>query len=366
MPLFRRNKKDVGKSARNAGESLASAGGASTSPQEVGIVSGVLSTSASAPADSAVDTPFADIVARRFGPPAADDTPSEPTRPQAEQGRGNASQSPAMPEAADAGPPTRQAPNGKPDAPDSELWLDEPHEDLFDAVDADARSGKSEALPPRYAGAAGTTTRGAARSATARTPSASADRRDHLRPVAPLGAKTSSSRTASQSALQHEEPVEPALEVNPMAHIGSATTITGNIVAEEDLEIHGTIEGSVRLANHQVTIGTDGHVKASIDAQSVLVLGKVTGDVVAGDLVEVKPGGVVGGDVKAPRVIMHDGAVIVGGLDMSSALPSSSTTTPAATSKTSESPALAGEKPSRPRLKKVEASDEPATENGSA
>ena len=31
-------------------------------------------------------------------------------------------------------------------------------------------------------------------------------------------------------------------------------------------------------------------------------------------------GGYVGGDVKAPRVIMHDGAIVVGGLDMSAAL----------------------------------------------
>ena len=92
-------------------------------------------------------------------------------------------------------------------------------------------------------------------------------------------------------------------------------------MAEEDLEIQGTIEGSVRLANHQVTIGAEGHVKASVDAEIVMVYGKITGDVVASDLVEVEKGGIVGGDIKAPRVIMHDGAIVVGGLDMSASLP---------------------------------------------
>lgn len=134
-------------------------------------------------------------------------------------------------------------------------------------------------------------------------------------------------RSVEEPAFMTEEPEflteEPELETDPMANIGRATTITGDIVAEEDLEIHGTIEGSVRLVEHKVTVGNDGLVKASVAANIVLVHGKITGDVTATDLIEVKPGGIVGGDVKAPRVIMHDGAVIVGGLDMSAALPGS-------------------------------------------
>ena len=106
-----------------------------------------------------------------------------------------------------------------------------------------------------------------------------------------------------------------------MAHIGRATTITGNIVADEDLEIQGVVEGSVRLANHQVTIGAEGHVKASVDAEIVMVYGRITGDVIASDLVEIEKGGIVGGDIRAPRIVMHDGAIVVGALDMSAALP---------------------------------------------
>ncbi len=114
----------------------------------------------------------------------------------------------------------------------------------------------------------------------------------------------------------------PRLEVDPMAHIGHATTITGNIVAEEDLEIHGAIEGSVRSIDHCLTVGADGVVKATVDAHTVVVFGKITGDVAATDRVEIHAGGFIGGDVRAPRVIMHDGAIVVGGLDMSAALPS--------------------------------------------
>ncbi len=124
-------------------------------------------------------------------------------------------------------------------------------------------------------------------------------------------------------ALFPDHPATPELEVAPMAHIGRTTTITGDIVAEENVEIQGTIEGSVRLTNHQLTVGNEGHVKASVDADVVVVYGKVTGDVVASDLVEVEKGGIVGGDIKASRIIMHDGAIVVGGLDMSASLPNS-------------------------------------------
>ncbi len=148
-----------------------------------------------------------------------------------------------------------------------------------------------------------------------------------------------------------EEAESPKLEVDLMAHIGHATTITGNIVAEEDLEIQGTIEGAVRLANHRLTVGSDGIVRAAVEAHTVLVIGKITGDVVATELVEIKAGGVIGGDVKAPRIIMNDGAIVVGGLDMSAALPSSGTD-------------LSSEplKPERPKLMRVELPDESTSE----
>lgn len=168
---------------------------------------------------------------------------------------------------------------------------------------------ESPRLPPRYE-----STGDAPRTAVDPTPTpdesknadVSPSRRDHLRAVEPLFS---------------DQPATPELEVDSMAHIGRATTITGNIVAEEDLEIQGTIEGSVRLADHQLTVGDDGHVKASVEANVVLVYGRIMGNIVASDLVEVEKGGIVGGDIKAPRVIMHDGAIVVGGLDMSASLP---------------------------------------------
>ena len=103
--------------------------------------------------------------------------------------------------------------------------------------------------------------------------------------------------------------------------VGSATTFTGKIVADEDLEVLGTVEGTIHLDQHHLTIGVGGVVQADVEANSVLVIGRVTGNVCATDVIEVRSGGYVGGDVAAPRIIMADGAIVIGSLDMKAALP---------------------------------------------
>lgn len=157
----------------------------------------------------------------------------------------------------------------------------------------------------------------------------------------------------------------PELEVDPMAHIGSSTTITGDIVAEEDLEILGTVEGTVMLVNHRVSIGTGGVVKGQVHTGSVVVNGRIEGDVEATDVIEVCAGGYVGGNVKGPRVILHDGAIVIGGLDMSAALTKSSEkpAKPQPVDAASEQPIAQPQKakkthtsaePTKPTLKRVE------------
>jgi cytoskeletal protein CcmA (bactofilin family) len=101
--------------------------------------------------------------------------------------------------------------------------------------------------------------------------------------------------------------------------LGPASKIAGDLVADENVEIRGLVEGSVRARCSRVTIGAEGLVQSRIDARSVRIRGTVRGNVTAEDWVEVKPGGVIRGDVRAPRVILHDGAVVTGRLDMTSA-----------------------------------------------
>ncbi len=132
--------------------------------------------------------------------------------------------------------------------------------------------------------------------------------------------------------------------------LGPASKVAGDLVADENLEIQGLVEGCVRARRSRVTVARDGLVQSRIEARSVRVQGTVRGNVSAEDWVEVKAGGVIRGDVRAPRVILHDGAIVTGRLDMSGA----------AVRRTSAhfDPLVI---PPRPRMRKVARANEPAT-----
>ena len=101
-----------------------------------------------------------------------------------------------------------------------------------------------------------------------------------------------------------------------MANIGKSIQIKGDLTGNEDLQIEGVVEGRIDLPNNQLTIGAEGQVKADVNAKAVVVVGHVTGNVTGVDRVEVQATGVVDGDVAAPRLVVHEGAVLNGAVSM--------------------------------------------------
>jgi cytoskeletal protein CcmA (bactofilin family) len=111
-----------------------------------------------------------------------------------------------------------------------------------------------------------------------------------------------------------------------MANIGKSITIKGDLSGNEDLQIDGTVEGRIDLPNNQLTIGAEGRVKAEVHAKAVVVIGHVTGNLSAADRIQVEANGVVDGDVKAPRLVIQEGAMLNGSVEMSGGAASSKAT----------------------------------------
>jgi cytoskeletal protein CcmA (bactofilin family) len=101
-----------------------------------------------------------------------------------------------------------------------------------------------------------------------------------------------------------------------VANIGKSITIKGDLSGNEDLVIEGKVEGKVELPNNQLTIGANGTVKAEVQAKSVIVVGKVAGNVRGTERIEIQATGVVDGDVSAPRLVVSEGAVLNGSIQM--------------------------------------------------
>jgi cytoskeletal protein CcmA (bactofilin family) len=97
--------------------------------------------------------------------------------------------------------------------------------------------------------------------------------------------------------------------------IGSSIVIDGEISGDEDLVIQGTVKGRISL-KESLYVESSGIVEADIDTQNVEIAGRVIGNIVASDKVELKADCRVIGDIKSPRILIADGAAFKGNVDM--------------------------------------------------
>ena len=111
----------------------------------------------------------------------------------------------------------------------------------------------------------------------------------------------------------------PRVAIAGGAHLGPAVVIKGKLHSSADLTIDGVVEGQIELREHVLTIGPHGRIKAQVVVKSVVVLGEVTGDVTASELIDIREGGAVDGNLAAPRVAIAGGAHLCGRLQKTAA-----------------------------------------------
>lgn len=111
-------------------------------------------------------------------------------------------------------------------------------------------------------------------------------------------------------------PRNAAISSPEQATIGKSLVIKGEVTGSESLYIDGRVEGSINLAGNRVTIGRNGVVAANINAREIVVLGKLRGNLMASDRVDIRSEGSLTGDVVAQRISIEDGAFFKGGIDI--------------------------------------------------
>lgn len=108
--------------------------------------------------------------------------------------------------------------------------------------------------------------------------------------------------------------------INPdrgdVVKIGKAIFIKGTVSGKQDLIIEGSVEGEIQLNENQVTIGENGKISGEIHAKSIVIQGKVDGNMLAGEKLEIKASGSLRGDIRTPRLFIDDGAYFKGSIDM--------------------------------------------------
>ncbi|MCS7228174.1 MAG: polymer-forming cytoskeletal protein, partial [Endomicrobia bacterium] len=99
--------------------------------------------------------------------------------------------------------------------------------------------------------------------------------------------------------------------------IGENTVFQGTIKTKGSIRIDGRLEGNIIEAS-QVIVGTKGYIQGDITARSVIVGGKINGNITAVESIELQPGAQLLGDIHTSTLSIGEGAVFEGHCVMTS------------------------------------------------
>lgn len=97
--------------------------------------------------------------------------------------------------------------------------------------------------------------------------------------------------------------------------IGPRTKVQGALEGADRLVVRGLVKGTVSV-DGPVLVAPGGTLEAEVAAVEVAIAGAVVGRVTARGRVEILPAARMVGDVRTPRILISDGAVFRGKVDM--------------------------------------------------
>ncbi len=122
---------------------------------------------------------------------------------------------------------------------------------------------------------------------------------------------------AAQPAAAAPAPAQAAASPQPQAAAGhrnrlsSDVEIKGVIRFQDELIVDGKVEGEIHSTGG-LAIQENARIRAEITVGSVVIQGKVHGNIIASDTIELRAGSEVVGDIKAAVLTMEAGAIFVG------------------------------------------------------
>lgn len=105
--------------------------------------------------------------------------------------------------------------------------------------------------------------------------------------------------------------------VNSSNVISRETHITGDITAQGNIRIEGTVDGMVKSTS-KVVIGDSSTIKGNIVSAEAEISGKVEGEVVCSDLLFLKKTAFINGNITTQKLVVENGAVFNGKCQMNS------------------------------------------------
>jgi len=138
---------------------------------------------------------------------------------------------------------------------------------------------------------------------------------------------------SSKQPVSQTPPSSPAAAMSGRNVLSSDVEIKGKVAFTNDLVVDGLIEGEIH-SDGSLTVGENARIKAEVHTRSVVVYGKVHGNITVTDRVELKANAELIGDIKAATISIEAGAIFVGKSTVGA--PSTAITTPKSDDKAKE------------------------------
>ncbi len=97
--------------------------------------------------------------------------------------------------------------------------------------------------------------------------------------------------------------------------LGSDVEIKGTLKFTGELTFEGKLEGEIH-SDGILNLGDSAVVTGNIDVQSVVVRGKVNGNIVAKEKIDIKAKTELFGDIRAAKLVIEEGVTFVGKTDV--------------------------------------------------
>ncbi len=99
--------------------------------------------------------------------------------------------------------------------------------------------------------------------------------------------------------------------------LGAGTIVKGNVTANGDMRIDGTLIGSI-LSKGKVVVGSTGIVEGEITCQNADISGNIKAQVNVTELLTLKSSSRLVGDIKTNKLAIEPGAMFTGSCKMES------------------------------------------------
>lgn len=123
--------------------------------------------------------------------------------------------------------------------------------------------------------------------------------------------KASIAAPIAETGLSVDQDLRRRFGGNVRSALGPGTVIEGKFSFDGPVRVDGTLTGEINSSSALI-VGEQAQVNGTISVGSLVVLGMVEGPVHAEELVEIKSGGQLDGDIVTAKLIVEDGGCFNG------------------------------------------------------